>query len=303
MCESITKYFERGKMLRAKLVFIAASAVGGNPDLVTLAAEAIELLHGASLVHDDIIDQASERRSVPTLHTQFGTGTALALGDYLLFRAFVTMVKACASLAVPARELELLAAFSAYGEQCCRGQIAELGEAGNIESEEEYLSMARWKTGSLFALAAVAGATLGGGTLNEISALHTFGINFGVSFQIYDDVLELTGKPQELGKSLGRSFAQRRPLLPLIYLVEYGTRAARAEYNAMHRCEQERKTIVTLLEREGIFTRIKRTQDYHIATALNALNELSRSDDILALRALIQVCGIPGLRQHGRKRR
>src|ERR1041385_1144469 len=286
MSVALIRYFEGGKMLRARLVFTAASAVGGDPSLGIAAAEAIELLHGASLVHDDIIDEASERRGVPALHIQLGIGTALALGDYLLLRAFAVMVNAGPA---GSQVIELLITLSSYGQDCCVGQIAELGGAGNIESEEEYFAMVRAKTGSLFAAAATAGAIVGGGTRPEIEALQAFGFSLGVSFQIYDDMVEIMGERQDLGKSIGRSIVQERPLLPLIYLANRGTPESLAEYNAI-RSKENIKLSVSLLKREGIFDLIVAAQDYYINSAREALKSLRLSSDLAKLNAFLEGC-------------
>src|SRR5262245_40484306 len=118
----LQEYFKRGKMLRASLVFAASASVGGDPENVVAAAEAIELLHGSSLVHDDIVDRAAERRGLVSLHEQLGVGPALVLGDDLLLGAFAVLAEASA-YHPPAQVLEATQVLIQLARECCRGQF------------------------------------------------------------------------------------------------------------------------------------------------------------------------------------
>jgi geranylgeranyl pyrophosphate synthase len=180
----VTRYLGRGKMLRARLTFLSAGAVGGDPADASVGAIAIELLHGASLIHDDIIDGSPERRGLPALHCELGVGRALAVGDYLILHALSALADAreCAD-GVRARAAETLVH---WGKECCRGEIAELGTTDLAA----YEAVARRKTGSLFAAAAALGAILAGGTREQIGALAAFGLSIGVAYQMTDDLID-----------------------------------------------------------------------------------------------------------------
>src|SRR5512145_2036024 len=156
--EVVREYFERGKMLRAFLVFAATAAVGGEPDDVVMAAEAIELLHGASLFHDDIIDGASTRRGLPALHQRLGVGPALVVGDDLLLRAFAALAEASACH-TPARVLAATETLNRLARECCRGQFEELC-AQRWVSEADYMAIVAGKTAAPFVAAGVLGVLL-----------------------------------------------------------------------------------------------------------------------------------------------
>jgi geranylgeranyl pyrophosphate synthase len=280
----LREYFARGKMLRASLVFAAAAAVGGDPDDVVIAAEAIELLHGASLFHDDIIDRASERRGLTSLHLRLGVGPALVLGDDLLLRAFAVLAEARAAHP-PARVLEATELLNELARECCRGQLEELCSARWI-SEEKYLEIVRGKTAAPFVAAGVLGAILGGGTSAHVARIRIYAGMIGVAFQIGDDLLDLVGEAGLIGKPTGNSLAQGRPMLPLIYLGRIGSEAALAEFARLTESDRPRHELVALLEREGILERVRRVQQEHVEAALAALENLPSADGADALRAL-----------------
>jgi octaprenyl-diphosphate synthase len=282
---AVVKYFEGGKMFRPLLVFIATSALGGDPTAVIEVAETIEMLHVASLIHDDIIDDAAIRRGIPTLHAQVNTNTAIVLGDYLLFSAFNILSSAQAGFTED-RVLRATNALSNYARLCCRGQLEELLCDRKQDSEEGYLLIVRNKTGSPFAAAATLGGILLGRTQSEISALQSYGLNLGIAYQIYDDMLDLTGEPQILGKPVGNSLILERPMLPLIYLQKYGSQSACGEYRRLQQAGYPRWQVVALLEQEGIFERVRAVQENFLTASLNALNSLTVSKEIDSLRTL-----------------
>lgn len=274
------EYFERGKMFRATLVFLGASAVGGDPLQVTMAAEAIELCHGASLIHDDIIDGAGERRGLRALHLRKDLSTAIVLGDYLLLRAFAALTEAKTYFDA-AQVLEAIAVVSELGQECCRGQVDELdrSEAPQVDPAE-YLMIVERKTASLFAAAVTIGPILMSRPPSEIEALRVYGRSLGIAYQIFDDVLDLIGDVADLGKPVGNSLEQGRPLLPLIYLQE----ARRGDFGRRRPEALDRKSMAGLLHQEGVFGRVRAMQDQHIAAALAAVESLPRSRDVETLR-------------------
>jgi geranylgeranyl pyrophosphate synthase len=284
---ALTGYFDHGKMLRALLVFIAASATGSEPRKMVMVAAAIELLHGASLIHDDIVDGADERRGLPALHKQVGIGPALVLGDYLILRSFAVLREA-ETVFDPYRVLAALHSLNYYAQACCLGEVRELLPSSPSDPEENYLAIVRGKTASPFAAAATVPVILGGDSLAEIEALRTYGLNLGIAFQIHDDLLDLIGDAAILGKPVGASLAQGRPMLPLIYLERYGSLAARrAGCRLIQRMEQGGGVeLVGLLKEEGILERVKTTQAQYVSVALRALDRLRPSDEVAALKAL-----------------
>src|SRR6185295_9053221 len=215
-------YFQGGKMFRALLAFVAASAIGIEPHKMIPVASALELLHGASLIHDDVVDEAAERRGRPALHVQMGIGPALILGDYLILRAFTVLRESH-----PVYDLESIIEASHtlnyYAQLCCLGELHELMPTGEGNPEHEYLAIVQGKTASQFAAAVTLPAIVGGGTSGEIEALRTYGLNMGIAFQIQDDVLDIVEDTGLLGTPVGTCLVKERLLLPVIYLKRYGS--------------------------------------------------------------------------------
>lgn len=286
----LAAYFAGGKMLRALLVFLVASAIGSDPRRMVMAAAALELLHGASLIHDDIVDDAAERRGRPALHRQVGLGPALVLGDYLMVRSFAVL-RETETIHDSYRVLEAIQTLNYYAQACCLGEVLELQTAGRPAPEETYLAIVRGKTASQFAAAAVVPAILGRGTPEAIEALRAYGLNLGVAYQIRDDVLDLVGETDLLGKPAGNSLAKGRPLLPLIYLERYGSTAARrvAVLLAKEQNDVGRTELARLLNEEGILTRVKETEAGYRRAAVQSLDRLGSSDHTVAL-ALLASC-------------
>jgi geranylgeranyl pyrophosphate synthase len=166
------------KLLRATLLLTAGTSLGGTADALVPAAVSIELLHLASLVHDDIIDEAEKRRGALALHVALGRDRALVIGDLLIIAAFDALS------AVPHEAYAgCVAALSSGARRCCLGQLGELG--GDATTTERYLDVATEKTGALFATAASLGALVAGA---DGSALARFGAALGLAYQIRDDL-------------------------------------------------------------------------------------------------------------------
>jgi len=280
----LREYFERAKMLRAFLVFAASASVGGDPDDVLMAAVAIELLHGASLFHDDIIDQASTRRGMVSLHERLGVGPALVIGDGLLLEAFAALAEARACHSA-ARVLEATRTLNQLARECCRGQFDELG-AERWVSEADYLAIVRGKTAAPFVAAGVLGILLGRGTRAQVAQIRIYSREVGIAFQIGDDLLDLVGEPRVLGKPAGNSLAQGRPMLPLIYLWETSSEAEQRELRRLGEGRWTRHDLVELLEERGILDRVRRVQHRHVEAAIAALKGFRDRAGVDALRAL-----------------
>jgi len=271
-------YFQGGKMFRALLTLVAASAIGIEPSKMIPVASALELLHGASLIHDDIVDEAAERRSRPALHVQMGIGPALILGDYLILRSFTVLLESY-DVYSPEQVLEASHTLNYYAQLSCLGEIHELMPTGEGNAEDEYLSIVRGKTASQFAAAVTLPAILGGGTSGEIEALRTYGLNVGIAFQIQDDVLDIVGDTVLLGKPVGACLMKERLLLPLIYLERYGSPTALRHYRRIPQSEAGRRVqLAALLKEEGILDRITATQNRYVSAALQALECIHPSD-------------------------
>ena len=279
-------YFQGGKMFRALLAFVAASALGIEPRKMIPVASALELLHGASLIHDDMVDQTAERRSRPALHVQIGIGPALILGDYLILRAF-TVLRESHPVYDLERVIEASHTLNDYAQLCCLGELHDLMPTGEGNPEDEYLAIVQGKTASQFAAAVTVPAIVGGGTSGEIEALRTYGLNLGIAFQIQDDVLDIVEDTGLLGTPVGIGLAKERLLLPVIYLERYGSPTALRHYRRIQQTEAGRTVqLAALLKEEGIWDRIKVTQDRYLSAGLQALECLHPSAERANLSVL-----------------
>ena len=210
-----------GKRLRPALVLLAGCS-GNAPNRLALVdtATAVELIHTATLIHDDIIDESLLRRSQPTFHQRWGTERAVLMGDYLYATAFTLL----ANLKIP-YVMEVMADVC---RQLCRGELREVEARYRLDlSEEDYFGIIRDKTASLIGGCCQSGAYLGGCAPDTIKRLTDFGVNFGLAFQIIDDCLDLTGDQRRLGKSVLVDLDKGALSLPIIYLTHTLSRRER----------------------------------------------------------------------------
>jgi heptaprenyl diphosphate synthase len=191
------------------LVVAAAVAAGGTvSDEVVQGAVSVELVHLGSLYHDDVIDDAQSRRGVPSVNARWGNLVAIVAGDFLLARAS----EIAASLGT-----EVSALLAATIGRLCEGEVAELRQAYNpSRSEASYLDAIAGKTASLMATSCRIGGITSGASRSDIEALTSFGRSFGITFQIFDDILDLVGTDEGLGKPAGHDLVEGTYTLPVI---------------------------------------------------------------------------------------
>lgn len=284
----LVPFFERGKMLRSALVFLATGAAGSDPIAAMPAAEAVELLHGASLIHDDIADEADERRGLPAIHRQVPPGTAIVIGDFLIFRALARLTKGVAP-DKGERGLRAVQLLAHHAEQCCRGQVDELhAAASTVGDEDAYLMTARRKTASLFVVACQLGPVLTRAPETHNDALGRYGLALGTAFQIRDDLLDLVGSATELGKPVGNSFAHDRTSLAVAYLWQHGSLPAKARFRELRMSRAPLGEVARLLDAEGLLARVRATQRLHALDAVESLVDLPVSGSRSLLAAVAE---------------
>ena len=203
----------RGKRLRPALLLLTAQACGRvTPAHHTLAA-VVEMIHTATLVHDDVLDNAGVRRHVPTVNTLWGNQTSILLGDYLFTHAFHLT-----------STLGDAAACRLIGEatnHVCEGEVHQICQRGNLElTEGEYFDIVGGKTAALTACCCQLGAIFSGKSAEVVTRLAAYGRNLGIAFQIADDLLDLVGEEKTTGKSLGTDLEQQKLTLPLVHVLE-----------------------------------------------------------------------------------
>jgi octaprenyl-diphosphate synthase len=211
-----------GKRVRPALTILSNYAVGGDGARYNSIrmATVMEFLHTATLVHDDIIDNATMRRNRPTINNQYGNQTAVLMGDWLYMSAFET------SLAE--RSLAVLDILTAVTRKMTEGELLQLTLLGRTDiTEDQYLEVLQRKTAFLFSACCEVGAMLGGASDEQRIAARDYGMNLGTAFQLIDDLLDFTTTGDTLGKASGVDLLEGKLTLPLIYLMQ-GDEAARA---------------------------------------------------------------------------
>lgn len=216
----------QGKQLRPALVALSGGATGKIGEPHVMVAVIIEMVHLATLVHDDVMDEARLRRSRPTLAANWGNEISVLLGDCLFAHAL--------KLAAGFPTTEICRAVAAATNTVCSGEILQTQRRKNFElSRAEYFKVLQMKTGELFALSCDLGAYLSGAGGVQRSALRQYGMSIGTAYQVYDDCLDLFGSEAIVGKSLGTDMAKGKLTLPLLLALERTTPLEREQLKSM----------------------------------------------------------------------
>ena len=206
-----------GKRLRPILLVLSARMGEPESGALLTASTAIEVLHTATLIHDDVVDKAGSRRGRPTTVAAYGREVAVATGDCLFAEAFHGL----AEIGDP----RLVRSFSEAAMGLAAGELEQFRSARGSVEVEAYLEHIRMKTAGLFKAACVAGGTLGGLSIKRVDALATYGQALGLAFQMSDDVMDLVGKPGLMGKGVGADLAEGTVTLPVIFALKEGNAA------------------------------------------------------------------------------
>ena len=210
----------RGKRLRPTILLLAAEVCGGADALALETAAVVELVHTASLVHDDVLDEAASRRGKPSARALWGNKISVLVGDYLLCRA-LSRLEGVSTDSLPEELLSVI-------QQMCHGQIAEICETSPQLSEARYLEIVADKTACLLRFCGRTGARCAAAPPPAVELLSSFAERFGLAFQIADDVHDLIGSQKASGKPVNHDLRQRKVTLPLIYTLRCSNGATRA---------------------------------------------------------------------------
>jgi octaprenyl-diphosphate synthase len=273
----------QGKQLRPGLVGLSASATGKIQDSHVTIAVIIEMVHLATLVHDDVMDEATLRRGRPTLAANWGNELSVLLGDCL----FAKSLKLAASFPTT----EVCRAVSSSTDTVCEGEILQTLRRRDLRgTRAEYLKVLAMKTGELFALACDMGAYLSGAPAREREALRGYGLALGTAYQIYDDCLDVFGHEDTAGKSLGTDLAKGKVTLPLLVLLERKDAIAVKAETLMGDYQPENfSQVAALLRRHGALAESLRVINDYLGTAKNLAGSLRDSE---ARAGLIGLCGV-----------
>ena len=212
-----------GKRLRPRFTLLGASAIGATDVRAFLPLAAyMELIHVATLIHDDVVDHAQTRRGVNATAVDFGNRVSVLAGDYLFAWIFKNVT---ATYAHPIPHI-----LSATLADITDGEVLQLRALGNLEAtRSEYLEIAGKKTGRLFASSAECGAWAAGGNALKINAVREFGLAYGIAFQMQDDLLDMTSTQAAIGKPVGNDLHEKKMTIPVILALAGGDREFRAD--------------------------------------------------------------------------
>lgn len=262
----------RGKRLRPSLLLLTAHACGRATREHHILAAVVEMIHTATLVHDDILDGASLRRHVPTVNARWGNHSSVLLGDLLFTHAFYLASTTGSTLACKI--------IGEATNRVCEGELHQIGEAGNLNlTADEYFDIISGKTAALTACSTQLGAIFSGATESVVESLTHFGHDLGMAFQIADDVLDLTGAEGVVGKSLGTDLTQKKLTLPLILLLSESDEARRRSARKLleETTPEAPRALLKLLAESGAVTKALKTAEQFAASACRHLLSLPPS--------------------------
>ena len=268
----------RGKMVRPALAFLCARLAGGGGAHRDLVAAAVELIHVASLIHDDVIDEADRRRGQATPNARWGNHVAVLLGDYLFSKAFHLLSR------VGRDDVASRVAFATV--RMSQAELLQVKYGSTPHTDESvYFAIVEGKTAQLVSSACAGGVLVGGGDGGLADRLGTFGLHWGVAFQITDDTLDLTSDPEVLGKPIGSDVRGGKVTLPLIHALRHADSQARQRLEAWIRLG-ELEPLRQALERSGSLAYALEVARQHARRALRILDTLPSSPERDSLAAL-----------------
>jgi octaprenyl-diphosphate synthase len=273
-----------GKRLRPALLILTTLACGGDAssESVVRLATVMEMLHTATLVHDDIIDNADVRRNRSSINARFGNHTAVLMGDWLYMSAFETSLRE--------RSLQILDILTNLTRKMTEGELIQLTCIGRLDiTENEYLDILLRKTAYLFSACCEIGAIVAGEPTNVQEAMREFGLELGIAFQIADDVLDVTADSKTLGKAAGSDLLEGKLTLPLIYLLlkrpELHSKIEQVMLDGQYN-ELSRQDLQGLLRATGVSDQVRTRLTDHVKHAIKNLAILPETGYRLCLEEI-----------------
>jgi len=281
-----------GKRLRPALLLLSAKLAGNcGPSAIQLAA-VVELIHAATLVHDDVIDAAETRRGRPSTNVKWGNHTCVLAGDWLYMQAF--------QIALRERSFQILDLLISLTQMMVEGELLQLERIGRIDvTEADCMQLVDRKTACLFSVCSQIGAIAGNADLQFQEKLRDYAWNLGMAFQLVDDVLDFTAREKTLGKPVGGDLREGKVTLPLVYALECATPAERSLVETILRARNYQEVpferILTLLEKYHGIERVKERAQAFTNSARQTIGEFP---DTPYQRALLAVTELVTERDH-----
>ncbi|MHB8906195.1 MAG: polyprenyl synthetase family protein [Melioribacteraceae bacterium] len=285
LLELITRYLHRqkGKKIRPLLVLLSSNVCGGIKERSYRGAALVEMLHTATLVHDDVVDNAETRRSFPSINAVWKNKIAVLMGDYLLSRGLM--------LAVDGNDFDFLRVITNTVKRMSEGELLQINKTRKLNIDEEtYFRIISDKTASLLSTCCEIGARASTEEMEKIYAMRDFGENLGIAFQIRDDILDYIGTKKIFGKPLGGDIKEKKITLPLIYALkqspkEENKKIIRLIKNGAKKSDVD-EVISFVKKYDGISYADKVAAEY-TNRALNSLKIFDESESRNALESLV----------------
>lgn len=282
LLDLILKYITRkkGKQMRPMLVFLTADLCGEINERAYIGASMIELLHTATLIHDDVVDEASERRGLATINASWNNKIAVLIGDFLLAKGLLT--------SIDNHEFAFLRATSSAIKKMSEGELLQIQKSRETDlSEDTYYQIITYKTASLLASCCEIGAVAGGADRETAEKLKHFGELIGTAFQIRDDIFDFIGTSAILGKPVGNDLQEKKITLPLIYaLSQTDEKKAKAIVKSIKKGKLSKANITEIIEftieKGGIDYAQARSEEF-ISKAIDTLDVFEESEAKISL--------------------
>ena len=287
LVESIGHYIVEagGKRMRPVLTLLAARSCGIESQQHIPMAAVIELIHTATLLHDDVVDMSTLRRGRPTVNAEWNNPSSVLVGDFIYSRAFQILVQI--------GNMRIMEIIANTTNKIAEGEVLQLIAKNNPESSEaSYMRVIESKTAILFQAAAQCGALLGNVEPDIEAALTEFGVRIGTAFQLVDDVLDYSGDAADLGKNIGDDLAEGKPTLPLIHAMENGTDPEkdliREALKSEELPEQMLQDVIKIVRNNGGLEYTKNQANTHAQAAQKCLASLPQSQFRYAMEAMVE---------------
>ena len=286
LVESIGHYIVEagGKRMRPVLTLLAARSCGIESQKHIPMAAVIELIHTATLLHDDVVDMSTLRRGRPTVNAEWNNPSSVLVGDFIYSRAFQILVQI--------GNMHIMEIIADTTNKIAEGEVLQLIAKNNPEfSEASYMQVIESKTAILFQAAAQCGALLGNAEPDIEAALTQFGVRIGTAFQLVDDLLDYAGDAVDLGKNIGDDLAEGKPTLPLIHAMENGTGSEkdliREVLKNQQLSEQMLQDVIEIVRNSGGLEYTKNQANTHAQEAQKCLASLPESQFRHAMEAMV----------------
>lgn len=272
-----------GKRLRPALVLLSAGVFGKIETRHHELAAVVEFIHTATLLHDDVVDESALRRGRATANTLFGNAASVLVGDFVYSRAFQMMVGV--------QNMRVMDILAEATNIIAEGEVLQLLNINDADiSDDDYLRVIHYKTAKLFEAATRLGAVICQASTDDENAMAEYGMRLGTAFQLIDDVLDLSGNSEDIGKNLGDDIAEGKPTLPLLYAMRHGD--AKQSQLIRHAIEQggleDFSAIIQAVEETGALDYVRNIAKQEAELACKAIQHLPSTPQHQALIQLAE---------------